>query len=350
MDYKVLYIEDLEGETRMLTLKRENFILTQIKPSDNVDIIINDIKETNPDLVILDYILTEGSELKYCNAPTIASTLRSLVATKDFKETPIILMSNKDNIVEMYRKDYTSHDLFDYAITKENATKNCTDKFIDKSISIIEAYKNIESNDYNLSKILNIEDELIHSKINFYLNSSNKSTYEYSRFIFEHLLRCSGLLIGEDILSARLGVSKDSYDWEKLKTLLIDYKYSGIFSNVYNRWWMVKIENWWSEVIEEKLSLRSYTANERVEIIKSKLNLDLSVVLSSEKNMSTYYWTICKETRLPLDPYDGLELLEEEFKPWQDKDYISIDGYLNNIEKYSKLVSELDRKEMREYC
>lgn len=349
MDYKVLYIEDLDGDTRILTLKRENFIITQLKPSENVDVIINNIKEKNPDLVILDYILTEGSDLQYCNAPTIASTLRSLVATKDFKETPIILMSNKDNIVEMYRKDYTSHDLFDYAITKENATKHCTNKFLDKAISIIEAYKNIEENDYSLSKILNVEDEYIHSKIYFYLNSSNKSTYEYSRFIFEHLLRCSGLLIGEDILSARLGVSKDSIDWEKLKESLTNYKYSGIFSNVYNRWWMPKIDKWWSEVIGERLSIRSFTANERVEIIKSKLGLDLSIVTSSEKNLSSYYWTICKETKLPLDPYDGLELLEEEFKPWQDKDYISIDGYLSNIEKYSKLVSELDRKEMREY-
>lgn len=349
MDYKVLYIEDLDGETRELTLRRENFILTQKKPSDNVDVIINDIKDENPDLVILDYILTEGSELKYCNAPTIASTLRSLVATKHIKETPIILMSNKDNIVEMYRKDYTSHDLFDYAITKENATKHCTDKFLDKAISIIDAYKNIELNDYNLSKILNVEDEFIPSKINFYLHNSNKSTYEYSRFIFEHLLRCSGLLIGEDILSARLGVSKDSTDWEKLKKLLTDYKYLGIFSNVYNRWWMAKIDNWWNEVIEERLSLRSYTANERVEIFKSKLGLDLSVVSSSEKNLSSYYWTICKATKLPLDPFDGLELLEEEVKPWQDKDYISIEGFLSDIDKYSKLVSDSDKKEMRKY-
>ncbi|AJA69641.1 hypothetical protein MYRA21_2529 [Myroides sp. A21] len=349
MAYKILYIEDLDGQTRKATLERAYFIIDQIQPSNEVEKIIDDIKNKKPDLLLLDYILTVGSELEYCNAPTIASTWRSLIATKGIEEIPIILMSNEDNIINKYRKDYTSHDLFDYAITKENATKYCTEKFINKCIAFISTYKNIEENKFNLTAILSTEKELIHSKIFFYLNENNKSKYEYSRFIFEHVIRCSGLLIGEDLLSARLGISKESRDWEKLKDLLSDYKYTGVFSEVYNRWWMTKIESWWYSITSERLSLRNFSAEERVQIFKEKLQLDLIQVQSSDKNMSSHYWTICKETKLPLDPFDGIELLEEEFKPWQDKDYISIDGYLQNIDKYSKIVSDLDRKEMRQY-
>jgi ABC-type oligopeptide transport system ATPase subunit len=88
---------------------------------------------------------------------------------------------------------------------------------------------------------------------------------------------------------------------------------------------------------------------QRVEILKDKLGLELNLVKSSDKNLSTNYWSICKQTKLPLDPFDGIELLEEEFMPWQDKDYISIDGYLEDIETYSKIVSDIDRKEMRKY-
>lgn len=347
MAYKILYIEDLDAETRNLTFERDNFKIKSIPPSDSIDSIVNDINEENPDLIILDYILTEGSNLKYCNAPTIASTLRSLTAVEEFKERPLVLMSNQDNIVNSYRKDYTSHDLFDYAITKQNATKVCTDKFISKCISFIEAYKKIAEVKFELTSILQIDKKLIHSKLNFYLNENNKSVYEYSRFIFEHLIRCSGMLIGEDILSARLGVSKESKEWDKLQTHLAKFKYTGIFSSVYNRWWMASIDTWWQENIEEKLSLRNYNAEERVEKLKAKLDLDLKPVISSNKNLSTNYWTICQQTKLPLDPFDGIELLEEEFKPWQDKDYISIDGYLEDIEKYSKIVSDLDRAEMR---
>lgn len=349
MAYNILYIEDLDAETRNLTFERENFKITSLPPSNSIDKIINDINEANPDLIILDYILTEGSDLKFCNAPTIATTLRSLTAIEDFRERPIVLMSNKDNIVNLYRKDYTSHDLFDYAITKDNATKVCTQKFIDKCISFIEAYKKIAEDKFSLSQILQIEQKLIHSKLSFYLNKDNQSLYEYSRFIFEHLIRCSGMLIGEDILSARLGVSKDSPDWEELKTELASFKYKGIFSNSYNRWWMDSIDSWWINTLEQKYSLRHYNAEERIVILKSKLGLELSIVKSSNKNLSTNYWSICKQTKLPIDPFDGIELLEEEFMPWQDKDYISIDGYLEDIENYSKIVSDLDRKEMRKY-
>lgn len=349
MAYKILYIEDLEAETRNLTFKREYFDIESITPSDSIDKIISDINQIDPDLIILDYILTEGSNLKFCNAPTVAATLRSLTAIEGFKERPIVLMSNQDHIVNLYRKDYTSHDLFDYAITKQNATKVCTEKFINKCISLIEAYKKITEVNFDLSKILQIDKKYIHSKLYFYLNDNNKSIYEYSRFIFEHLIRCSGMIIGEDILSARLGVSKESSDWNQLKIYFDDYKFKGIFSSSYNRWWMPLIDTWWTNTLEEKYSLRHYNAEERVEILKSKTGLNLVIATSSDKNLSTNYWSICKQTKLPLDPFDGIELLEEEFMPWQDKDYISIDGYLEDIEKYSKIVSDLDRTEMRKY-
>lgn len=349
MVYNILYIEDLDAETRNLTFERENFKVKSIAPSDSIDKIINDINGQNPDLIILDYILTEGSDLKYCNAPTIAATLRSLTVIGGIKERPIVLMSNQDHIVNLYRKDYTSHDLFDYAITKQNATKGCTDKFIKKCISFIETYKKITDDKFDLSKILNINESLIHSKLSFYLNENNKQVYEYSRFIFEHLIRCSGMLIGEDILSARLGVSKKSTDWGKLKDNFQGFKYKGVFSDSYDRWWMSLIDSWWINSLGEKYSLRRYNAEERVEILKEKLRLNLNIVESSDKNLSSNYWTICKETKLPLDPFDGIELLEEEFKPWQDKDYVSIDGYLQDVGKYSRIISDLNRVEMRKY-
>lgn len=349
MVYKILYIEDLEAETRNLTFKRENFDIKSIPPSDSIDKIINDINQIDPDLIILDYILTEGSSLKFCNAPTIAATLRSLTAIEGFKERPIVLMSNQDHIVNLYRKDYTSHDLFDYAITKQNATKVSTEKFINKCISFIEAYKKIKQSNFNLPTILDKDSTLIHSKVFVYLNENNKSIYEYSRFIFEHIIRASGLLIGEDILSARLGISKNSKDWNKLKDLLQNYKYDGIFSNSHERWWFALIEDWWKENLDEKHSLRHFDAIERVNILSKKLKINLTIAEKSKNNYSTNFWTLCKETKMPLDPFDGIELLEEEFKPWQDKEYVSIDGYLNDIEKYSKIVSEIDRKEMRNF-
>ncbi|WP_140487048.1 hypothetical protein [Flavobacterium sp. GSA192] len=349
MTYKIFYIEDLDPESRIETLRSENFEIISFKPDVKIDDIIQKISDENPDIILMDYKLTEGSQLSYCDAPTIASTLRSKY-NDGIKERPIVLISTLDNIVNIYRKDYTSHDLFDYAISKEKALEN-PERFRKKCLSFLNSYTNITQNKFDLDQILSLKGDvnLIHSRIRIHLNKDVKSVYEYSRFIFEHLIRCSGLLIGEDILSARLGVSKDSPDWGKLKEQFSDYKYTGVFSDVYNRWWMSRIDSWWLDSIKEKHTLRHYNAEERIRILREKFVLDLDIVISSDKNLSSNYWTICKQTKLPLDPFDGIELLEEEFKPWQDKDYVSIDGYLANIDKYSKIVSEIDRKEMRKY-
>ncbi|WP_461636833.1 hypothetical protein [Labilibaculum euxinus] len=349
MVYKILYIEDLDAETRNLTLSNEYLSIESMIPSDSIDNIINEINKKNPDLILLDYILTEGTNLKYCNAPTIASTLRSLNATEENIERPIILMSNQNNIINLYSKDYTSHDLFDYAITKQNATKTCTQKFRERCIGFIKGYRKIREANFDLCEILATEPELIHSKLSIYLKTDKKSVYEYSRFIFEHVIRCSGMLIGKEILSARLGVSIDSPEWAKLIERLEAYRYKGIFASVYDRWWMSSINNWWLNELQQKYPLRHFNADERVKVLRDKLNLDLIEVSSSDKNLSTNYWTICKQTKLPLDPFDGIELIDEEFKPWEDKDYISTDGYLADIEKYSKIISDVDRKEMRKY-
>ncbi|GHV15658.1 hypothetical protein FACS1894169_07750 [Bacteroidia bacterium] len=347
---KVFYIEDLDPESRIETLKSDSFKIVSFKPDVNIDDIIQKIIDENPDIILMDYKLTEGSELSYCDAPTIASTLRSKY-NNAIKERPIVLISTLDNIVKLYKKDYTSHDLFDYAISKERALEN-TEYFRCKCLSFLNSYTDIVKNKFDLDKILGLNGEinLIHSKIRIQLNKDIQSAYEFSRFIFEHLIRCSGLLIGEDILSARLGVSKDSTDWGKLKEKLLEYKYIGIFSDVYDRWWMSKIEFWWNDILKIDYPLRQYDVTERVLLLQKQLGLnDLNEVKSSSMNLSKNYWSICKETQLPLDPFDGIELLDEEYKPWQDKEYVSIEGALQNLEKYSKIISESDKRELRKY-
>ncbi|MEJ8590863.1 hypothetical protein JSO54_06405 [Riemerella anatipestifer] len=350
MDYKIFYIEDLDPTSIIETLKSENFNITQYRPDISIDNIINKINKENPDIILMDYKLTEETKLIYCNAPTIASTLRTKY--KDIKERPIILMSTDNNIINLYKKDYTNQDLFDYVISKEKALGN-PDYFRKKCLSFYKAYRKISDSDFNLNKILGLDDneaDLIHSKIKIYLNKDIRVIYEYSRFIYEHLIRHSGLLIGEDILSARLGVNKECSSWNTLKSKLLHCKYTGIFSDIYDRWWMSKINLWWEKELNIQYPLRQYEALERVQLLKNKLEInDLVLAKGSSENISSNYWTICKETKLPLDPFDGIELLDKEYKSWQDKEYISIEGALLNLDKYKKIISESDRKELRNF-
>ena len=79
MNYKIFYIEDLDPTSRIETLQTEDFKIVSERPKVKIDDTINQIKKEKPDIILLDYKLTEGSELVYCDAPTIASTLRTLL-------------------------------------------------------------------------------------------------------------------------------------------------------------------------------------------------------------------------------------------------------------------------------
>ncbi|WP_298117402.1 response regulator [Flavobacterium sp.] len=347
MAYKILYVEDQKTDSRELDLKALGFEVESYDPSSDLSEILG--KLNNIDALILDYRLTNGEKHACFDAPTIAATLRSKHTT-DFKERPIILMSNEDVIVDYY-KDFTNQDLFDFAISKKDFLGN-KEKFKNYLTSFVEAYSKIKTDNFDLLKIFQInssESGLIHTQIKSKLKSKEGFIYEHSRLINDTIINAIGTLIGEDILAARLGISKDSKDWAVVLDSLKDAKYFGIFSDIHSRWWMDKVNFWWENVIEFETPLRRLNAEERVNVIKTKLSLDdLNPSVKTEYSTSSNFWTICKFSNKPLDPFDGIELLKKDYLPWQEKEYISFDSALTEIEKFKNIISEIDKKAIRE--
>lgn len=347
MDYKLLYIEDQSAESRESDLKDLGYIVNTLDPPKDLGEILSKIKpDTNA--LILDYRLTKGENNVCFDAPTIAQTLRSKHSENKF-ELPIILMSN-ENVITDYYKDFTSQDLFDFSLTKK--------EFIDDKIgfnkklkSFIGTYSKIKEADFNLSKILDVEEEgndLIHSRIFAKLDIKKGDIFAFSDFIYSKIICSTGLLIDEDVLSARIGISKKSSEWKNILDSLNNCVYGGIFSDTYPRWWMSKIENWWVETIQCETPLRRLDASERMEIIKNKLSLtELEVVVKTTQSHSSNFWTVCKYSNAPLDPFDGIELLKE-YLPWQEKEYLSIDSALIKMDDYKNLLSAVDKKAIRE--
>ena len=358
MAYKILYIEDLISDSRESDLKSLGFEVEAYDPSKDLGEILSKIK---PDLsaLILDYRLTKGENQICFDAPTIAQTLRSKHSESNF-EIPIILMSNEDIITEYY-DNLTSHDLFDFTITKKefNDDKNLFNK---KLISFILAYNEIKSTslkncnqdmdaiELEIAKILAIDKSKvkIHSRIILKLSNLKDEVFEVSNFIYSDLVKPIGPLIGEDVLAARLGILKTSADWNKVKESIKSCLYNGIFSDFYSRWWMDKVNLWWSETVKCNTPLRRLDAEERVDIIKDKLVLtNLDVVEKTAQSNSSNFWTICQYSKKPIDPFDGIELLKD-YTPWQEKEYLSIDSALAKIDKYKKILSSADKKMIRE--
>ncbi|MVM42301.1 hypothetical protein GO730_39090 [Spirosoma sp. HMF3257] len=351
MDFKILYIEDQAAESREQDLINLGFNTLTYDPSSDISEVLQQVKQADINALILDYRLTAGQKQACFDAPTIAQTLRTKYShdTNNKYEFPIILMSN-EGIITDYYNDFTSQDLFDFTLTKKEFLDK-PERFKSKLISFINSYEVIKDSKYDILKILGItsnEENLVHTGIITKTKQFDQHTFEFSRLIFEQIIRAIGPLIGKDVLAARLGVSQSSPDWDKLLLSLTNTRYVGILSDVYPRWWMAKINEWWYGITEATIPLRRLDAEERVETIKSKLNLDLVPIIKTEYSNSSNFWTICKYSNVAIDPFDGIELYKRDLLPWQEKEYISIETGLTSMDKLKDYISVIDKKAIRE--
>ncbi|HBS86181.1 MAG TPA: hypothetical protein DEA97_06480 [Bacteroidales bacterium] len=343
MAYKILYIEDQIAASIEDDLKKLGYDVKS-NDADKFDELMDAIND-NYDAYILDYRLTANKGR--LDAPALAQTMRT--KGNNYKAAPIFLISYEDNLRE-FDKDLTSQDLFDFAVSKKEFRQNLP-KYSERINSFILAYKCISESDFDLKKVLAISsgeiDKLIDYRLIEKLGSEKikEDTYAYCRFINISLIRCIGPLVGIDILSARLGVCKESKDWGKLLDLLEKFKYRGILSDVYNRWWMEEISNWWTEIAKGK-SLRRLNSKERVAILSSALDFDLNPIEPIKHSKSTNFWSICSDTKQALDPSEGYIIDKKDLAPWQELEYLSLYAALDQS-IYRKYLSPIDREEIR---
>ncbi|MCF6182731.1 hypothetical protein [Lutibacter sp.] len=349
MAYKILYIDDLDTKSREKDIESLGYEVKLYNPTSNISDLFEQLEEfKGVNASVLDYRLTKGDNNACFDAPTLAQTLRTK-HKEDLQDFPLVLMSNEDIKIAEYDKDLTSQDLFDFVLTKQEFSNNMSN-FKKKLNSFIKTYETIKLNKFDLTKILNIDDEsILHSRIKSNTIKIGSNIFMLSNFLYYEVIRPIGVLIGEDVLSARLGVSKESNDWDKLLESIKPSFYTGIFSDYHNRWWMDKINKWWNETITPETSLRRLNADERVGLLKDKLGLkDLIPLTKTKHAVSSNFWTICKNSKEPIDPFDGIELLKE-YHPWQEKEYFSIDSALaGKTEVYKNQISAIDKKAIRE--
>lgn len=347
MAYKILYIDDLETQSREKDIENLGYGVKLYNPTSNISDLFTELEDFKVvSASVLDYRLTKGANNACFDAPTIAQTLRTK-HKEDLQDFPLVLMSNENIKIDEYDKDLTSQDLFDFVLTKQEFSDDMPN-FKKKLDSFIKSYETIKLNKFDLNKILDLNAESnLHSRVKSNTLKIGNNIFMLSNFLYYEVVRPIGMLIGEDVLSARLGVSKESNDWNKLLEIIKSSFYTGIFSDYHNRWWMEKVNKWWSETITSETTLRRLNAVERVALLKTKLNLDLIPLEKTKHSVSSNFWTICKYSKEPLDPFDGIELLKEHH-PWQEKEYISIDSALIKMDDYKDIISTIDKKVIRE--
>lgn len=296
--------------------------------------------------LILDLRLDESKNqhgtLTEYRATALAQELRTRATEKRVKDIPIVLLSTNTKFKQSFERDDTSHDLFDSIFTKESVLNNERNIGI-KLISLSRGYKSISekkgTNRKFVLELLGLDEtdfEELDPRVASEFEGQRKRlpTHEYARFVLGHILTPSGPLIEEKVLGARLGIDIDnSKDWELFKSKFLGHaEYDGVFQEAWPRWWMFKVMRFWSEKIQTKVPLRSLTAEERVEALKSSTKLpEIRPAQPIDDGYSTKYWTVCNGFEKPLDPLDGLLTAGPEPVAWQDKPYMSIKAALERV-------------------
>ena len=344
MKCKILYIEDADPSTIIANLESHNFTVEHHNPED-FETSIMKATDPNIDLLLLDFRLSNATAIY--DAPTLAQTIRTMHTT-NHRDLPIVLISTEENISGYY-KDYTSQDLFDFAITKDDLSTNL-EKYSIRMNSLIHGYRELTkciAAEQPLETLLNVPQSIqdkLSPKIIDLLDSDKykKNSFMASSFILNHLVKPSGVLVGEDILASRLGVDIKSPGWGELKEHFNDIKYTGVYSDSYTRWWSAGIELWWKANCANSPSIKRSKAIQRVEKIKEIIRIEnIEPAQKIEYSKSDYFWTICNVTKKPLDPMDGFEM-DRNIEPWEDAVYLSLLGVSES--ESPKVLKILDRK------
>lgn len=335
---KYLYIDDENGASEISTLhgfndlkkiEVERFPLSEFKEFGKLKAeIIARSKQKLFDGLIVDLRLDgNGEDRTDFNATSLTQELRSIAARNEVATFPIVLCSTEEKIRSTYNSDKTSHDLFDYKISKSNANLNWH-KLSSKLHALAKGYNWLNSEKPSFDRIFGLTnwdflDKRIIDKCDSFV-----ALYDYSHFIIKNFFHQTNPLINEKILAARLGIDileTPTDDWVALLDRFFgDAHYEGLFSDGWNRWWADKIVDVFFQISGQKLAF--LRATDRVKILTDVSGISTLVSAKPLQFCSSEeFWTICEGYKVPIDPLEAFKIsTSADLKPWQESKYISL--------------------------
>lgn len=291
-----------------------------------------------------------GNRVSY-RGPTLAQELRTRMAEKQIPSFPIALWSVNTKFQKSYFGDESSHDLFDGVFGKDREVADCPDAVAKKLSALAVGYESLRGlNKESLISTLGLTSETSSPLYSQFLDEysqifTENATHEIAHFLLNELLKVEGLLVSEEMIAARLGVSiSDSIgEWEKVKDNFGAAKYEGPFYQAWPRWWWFRVEDWWANLPHENCELGSLTSAERVSLLNEIFNAKLVESKPILPEYSSQFSTLCVGTSAPLDPVDGLRVVRRSSRNWQDTLYVSIHAALERVGRDNWRLDPLER-------
>lgn len=350
MKYTILYLEDQTADTMVadFAIKNVELIVNKAKTEREA---VEAMHQQDFDAYLMDYRLSQGKS--FFDAPAFAAYLRTEHRREKNSQKPIVMITS-EKWLKIVKNGGVGQNLFDMILLKDDYNKK-KDETTALILSYIEAYREIEKNNYKVENALDLTkaqvQEFLDSRLVKELTTAKeeKSIFKFLKQIHEHLFNNPGVLIDKNYLASRLGINikTSGEEWDKLNSELSDSIYSGVLSDVYGRWWMPSIQSWWNDISKGK-SLRRMEAEERVKLLNEKFALNLKAATPIKECESSNFWVVCKALKEPLDPAEGYVCNNRYMMPWEENEYISLIGALEYTD-YQKYLSEEDKREVRAY-
>lgn len=338
--FKGVFVDDKEEEKKYAVLLSNNsggklnieFRLPEHEVTELADHLIGQ----HYDFAAIDFRLDEvpikdagggGQKNKY-RASALAQQIRDRAIDQPNSDLPLILLSQEDYIKHIFHADSTAEDLFDLVISKEElVNQKPLELAASRIASLAAAYKAIQvsytKNNNKLvapSDLLGLDSHEAEMVINHQaIRSIAKIQYPHQIIskVMALLIQRPGILLSDEHLLARLGVSPDSPNIPQLKAKLLDLKlsYSGLLCDGWPRWWWHRVDAWGKETLGA--SCGSLAGSERVAKLSNALQIVLKPAVSKwSKSSAEYFWVACSSCDHPTELKHSVLGYDNNYQPF----------------------------------
>lgn len=364
MSFKIAIVDDEDVADIINNIKIDSLTYDRINPNSfgqDIEAITDQY-----DLILMDQKLAGNiGKIPYMGT-TLIQELRTRMAEKKISPKPIILWSIAANI-SSYKSEKSSHNLVDAVWNKdvliysnlsgrEDSARNMVslisgyrkiNSFLSR-LAIEDSYssKNFVSDIFGL-KVCSVDGSIPESVIGHLINKNHQVTHAISNFLINSILRFSGFLIDEKTISARCGIDIHCQDWSKFRdNNLIPFKYNGLYSDFYERWWAADFESWWLDNVSGEHPA-FLNAAQRVKLLNEVFSLSLSAAQVAENHSESRFWHTCVINGCPIDEVDAFKLTTSERREWQDHLYASFNAI--NDRKHKDVGYELTSRDRERF-
>ena len=186
-------------------------------------------------------------------APALAQEIRTRAGETRVSEYPIVLWSFDNRLQESYRRDHTSHDLFDLIVIKDHLKDELKAREVGrKLVALANGYPRIaeirnshiqRTGWFHLTSRFRSRREAsfvdLHLLEHFDNSQLTRPVHEFARFIIHQILDTPGPLIDRLTLTARLGLDLEASEdaGALIDKCFSQAQYKGVFGDGWERWW-----------------------------------------------------------------------------------------------------------------